>query len=244
MLPSNLSAAKDRLPLALVTLTFATGLVDAVSFLGLGRIFTANMTGNIVILGFAVAGVPGLSFTRSFTSLLAFLLGAALGGRLALRLATERWRWLLAAGLTEGSLLFAAAFVSVGFDVVTSAPSGRLYSIIVLTAVAMGLRNATVRRLAVPDLTTTVLTLTVTGLAADSSFAGGNNPRLGRRIASVVSMFAGAALGALLLTRNFALPLILSGGCIIAATLAFARMPATAPDQNAPRRATERRAAH
>ena len=233
MLPSNLSTTKDRLPFALVTLTFATGLVDAVSFLGLGRIFTANMTGNIVILGFAVVGVPGLSFARSFTSLMAFLAGAALGGRLALRLAAERWRWLLAAGLTEGSLLFAAAFVSTGFDTVTSTPSSRLYSIIVLTAVAMGLRNATVRRLAVPDLTTTVLTLTVTGLAADSSLAGGNNPRLGRRVASVMSMFGGAALGALLLTRNIALPLILSGGCVIVATVAFARMPTTAPGQNA-----------
>jgi uncharacterized membrane protein YoaK (UPF0700 family) len=233
MLSSNLSTAKDRLPFALVTLTFATGLVDAVSFLGLGRIFTANMTGNIVILGFAVAGVPGLSFARSFTSLMAFLAGAALGGRLALRLAAERWRWLLTVGLTEGSLLFVAAFVAAGFDTVSSTPSSRLYSIIVLTAVAMGLRNATVRRLAVPDLTTTVLTLTVTGLAADSSLAAGNNPRLGRRVASVIAMFGGAAVGALLLTRNLALPLILSGSCTIVATVAFARMPATAPDQRA-----------
>jgi uncharacterized membrane protein YoaK (UPF0700 family) len=233
MLPSNLSTAKDRLPFALVTLTFTTGLVDAVSFLGLGRIFTANMTGNIVILGFAVAGVPGLSFARSFTSLMAFLAGAALGGRLALRLAAERWRWLLTVGLIEGSLLFAAAFVSVGCDTVTSTPSSRLYLIIVLTAVAMGLRNATVRRLAVPDLTATVLTLTVTGLAADSSLAGGNNPRLGRRVASVMSMLGGAALGALLLTRNLALPLILSGGCIIVATVAFARMPTRTANQNA-----------
>lgn len=230
---SHLSTAKDRLPFALVTLTFATGLVDAVSFLGLGRIFTANMTGNIVILGFAVAGVPGLSFTRSFTSLMAFYAGAALGGRLTLRLAADRWRWLLTVGLTEGSLLFTAAFVSAGFDTVTSTPSDRLYSIIVLTAVAMGLRNATVRRLAVPDLTTTVLTLTLTGLAADSSLAGGNNPRLGRRVASVLAMFGGAALGALLLTRNLALPLILSGSCVIVATVAFAWMPATAPGQNA-----------
>jgi uncharacterized membrane protein YoaK (UPF0700 family) len=233
MLLSYLSTAKDRLPFGLITLTFVTGLVDAVSFLGLGRIFTANMTGNIVILGFAVVGVSGLSFTRSFTSLMAFYVGAAIGGRFALRLAADRWRWLLIVGLTEGSLLFTAAFVSVGFDTVTSTASGRLYSIIVLTAVAMGLRNATVRRLAVPDLTTTVLTLTLTGLAADSSLAGGNNPRLGRRVASVLAMFGGAALGALLLTRNLALPLILSGSCTVVATVAFAWMPATAPDQNA-----------
>src|SRR5689334_19414954 len=118
MLPPSLSTAKDRLPFALIALTFATGLVDAVSFLSLGRIFTANMTGNIVILGLAVAAVPGLSFARSFMSLLAFLAGAALGGRLALRLACEHRRWLLSVGLAEGSLLFAAAAASGGFDTV------------------------------------------------------------------------------------------------------------------------------
>lgn len=67
---------------------------------------------------------------------------------------------------------------------------------IVLTAIAMGLRNATVRKLAVADMTTTVLTLTLTGIAADSSLAGGTNPRWARRLASVIAMFAGAALGA------------------------------------------------
>jgi len=68
--------------------------------------------------------------------------------------------------------------------------------VIVLTALAMGLRNATPQRLAVPDLmTTTVLTRTLTGLAAESSVAGGDNPRLGRRIASVALMFAGAEVG-------------------------------------------------
>jgi len=71
--------------------------------------------------------------------------------------------------------------------------------VIVLTALAMGLRNATVRRLAIPDLTTTVLTLTLTAVAADSSVAGGVDPRIGRRVASIALMFAGAAVGTLLL---------------------------------------------
>ena len=82
----------------------------------------------------------------------------------------------------------------------------------------MGLRNATVRRLAVPDLTTTVLTLTLTGVAADSSLAGGDNPRAGRRLASVALMFAGAALGTVLLRLGLALPLVVSGACVLAAT--------------------------
>jgi len=79
----------------------------------------------------------------------------------------------------------------------------------------MGLRNATVRQLAVPDLTTTVLTLTLTGIAADSSLAGGKNPRIWRRVASVAAMFVGAVVGALLLKFGMALPLIVSGVCVL-----------------------------
>lgn len=72
------------------------------------------------------------------------------------------------------------------------------YTLIVLLALAMGVQNATARRLGVADLTTTVLTLTLTGLAADSALAGGNNPRPGRRMIATVTMFLGAAIGAFL----------------------------------------------
>lgn len=77
-------------------------------------------------------------------------------------------------------------------------------------------------RLAVPDMTTTVLTLTLTGLAADSSLAGGGNPRAGRRVASVLFIFAGAAVGALLLRHSLALPLVLSGACVLTASGVYA----------------------
>lgn len=157
---------RDPLPFALLTLTFVTGLVDAVSFLALDHVFTANMTGNVVLLGFAIAGAPGLSVARSLTSLVAFLVGAVLGGRLGLAMAVARRRWLLTIAAWEAVLLFAAALVSIGFDVGTATPPGRRYGMIVLTALAMGARNATVRQLAVPDLTTTVLTLTLTAVAA------------------------------------------------------------------------------
>ena len=87
----------------------------------------------------------------------------------------------------------------------------------------MGVRNATVRKIALPDLTTTVLTLTLTGLAADSALAGGTNPRAWRRVASVLSMFLGAAVGALLVRHSLVLPLVVSGvvscGCAIALAL-------------------------
>jgi uncharacterized membrane protein YoaK (UPF0700 family) len=224
---SPLSPANDStLSVALMALTAVTGLVDAVSFLGLGHVFTANMTGNIVFLGFAVAGAPGLSIPRSLASLTAFLFGAVVGGRLGVAMAaTARRRWLLTVAVAEAILLFAAAVASIGFDITSGAPASRLYAVIILTAVAMGLRNATVRRLAIPDMTTTVLTLTLTGLAADSSLAGGNNLRMGRRIASVLLMFTGAAVGTLLLRQGLALPLVLSGVCVLAATAAYAVAP-------------------
>jgi uncharacterized membrane protein YoaK (UPF0700 family) len=73
------------LPLLLHIATAITGLIDAISYLALGHVFTANMTGNVVFLAFAVAGAPGLSITGSLTALIAFLIGALIGGRVATR---------------------------------------------------------------------------------------------------------------------------------------------------------------
>ena len=131
--------------------------------------------------------------------------------------------------VSEALLLVGAAIASIGFDIGSATPPGRRYTMIVLTALAMGLRNATVRRLAVPDLTTTVLTLTLTAVAADSSVAGGDNPRIGRRVASVVLMFAGAAVGTLLLRRGLALPLIVGAVGLLVATVAYADVPTPPP---------------
>ena len=210
--------------IALLVLTGVTGLVDAVSFLGLGHVFTANMTGNVVLLGFAVAGVPGPSVVRCSASLVSFLVGATVGGRLGITMAGRgRRRWLPTVAVSEAALLFAAAFVSMGFEVESASSPGRLYAVIVLTALAMGLRTATVRQLAVPDMTTTVLTLTLTGLAADSWLAGGSNPRIRRRLGSVLAMFAGAVIGAMLLRWGLAAPLFVSGVCVLAAALLFNR---------------------
>jgi uncharacterized membrane protein YoaK (UPF0700 family) len=221
-------AKNGRLVLSLYALTVVTGMVDAVSFLGLGHVFTANMTGNVVFIGFAVAGAPGLSIARSLTSLIAFLFGAGLGGRLGVAMAaSNRKRWLLIVATAEAALLLAAALASIGFNIESETPMRSLYAVIILTAVAMGLRNATVRRLAVPDMTTTVLTLTLTGVAADSSLAGGSNTRIGSRTATVLLMFAGAAIGALLVRRGLVLPLALSCICVLAATAIFAAVPAS-----------------
>ena len=73
---SKALTADSILPYALLGMTAVTGLVDAVSFLSLGHVFTANMTGNIVLLAFASTGVPQVSLARSITALLGFLAGA------------------------------------------------------------------------------------------------------------------------------------------------------------------------
>jgi len=78
---ANDQATEKVIPYALLGMTAVTGLVDTVSFLSLGRVFTANMTGNVVLLAFATAHISGLSIARSLTALLAFLGGAMLGGR-------------------------------------------------------------------------------------------------------------------------------------------------------------------
>jgi uncharacterized membrane protein YoaK (UPF0700 family) len=217
----------DPLPLTLVVLTGTTGLVDAVSYLGLGHVFTANMTGNVVFLGFAAAGVTGLSVARSLVSLAAFLLGALIGGRIATTYGDgPRRRWLLPVAIGEGALLLVAAGSAVGLHAGSS--SAELYPVIALTAVAMGLRNATIRHLAEPDLTTTVLTLTLTGMAADSSLVGGANPRPARRVGAVGAMLAGAALGAAMilhLSRPLVWPLVVAAVGVVTATALWARHP-------------------
>ena len=191
--------------LALSLLTLVTGLVDAACYLGLGRVFTANMTGNVVLLAFGAAGAQGLPVLAPTVSLLVFLAGATAGGRLASSVvgpagvevpAPVRRRWVTMALLGELLLVAVAGLVAIGLPV--GGGGARRYVVIGLLAAALGLQNATVRRLAVPDVTTTVLTLTLTGLAADSWFAGGNSPRAGRRVAAVVLMVAGALAAALL----------------------------------------------
>lgn len=194
------SAAEKIAPYALLGMTAVTGLVDAVSFLSLGKVFTANMTGNILILAFATARVTGLSVARSSTALIAFVVGAILGGRIMARASADwRIRFAAKAFLLEVVFLLAASSCSFGYRSDLLEHSFQPFALIAFTGLAMGTRNAAVRKLAIPDLTTTVLTLTVTGIAADSSLAQGDNPRLARRVASVAAMLLGAAVGAVVI---------------------------------------------
>lgn len=201
-----------RLVAVLLGLTVVSGLIDAVSYLGLEHVFTANMTGNVVVLGFAAAGAPGFSVPHTLTSLGSFVVGAVAGGRVAVHLGGgSRRTWARITLATEAVLVGACSVVAF------AAPGATVtaYTLIAVTAFAMGLRNATVRKLGIPDLTTTVLTMTMTSLAADSRAGGGPGTRSPRRTASVVAMFAGAVLGAwLVIHHGLAIPLLVAAGLV------------------------------
>ena len=183
----------------LMIATMVTGLVDAISYLELGHVFVANMTGNVIFLGLAVADAQEFSVPASLAAMAAFLTGALAGGRLGAMAGKHRARLLAIGTVVNIGLIGAALAVSLAMprdsDVFR-------YALIVLLALAMGLQNAIARRLAVPDMTTTVLTLTLTGLAADSTLAGGKNPGTGRRVMATVTMFLGAAIGAVLIFKS------------------------------------------
>jgi uncharacterized membrane protein YoaK (UPF0700 family) len=211
-----------------VCLTAGTGLVDAVCYLGMGHVLVANMTGNVVFLGFALAGAKGFSIASFLVAIAAFLAGAATGGRLSVELGQTRRRWLVAASGLEAALVAAAAIATAAGAL---GPTGAArFGVIALLGAGTGLQNATVRRLAIADLTTTVLTLTITGLAADSSLGGGNNPRAGRRLVSVTAMLVGGLAGGLLmLNEGFTTTLwVLAGlfAVVAAGFAAFAEDPA------------------
>ena len=185
------------LPPLLVAITLVTGLVDAFSYLVLGHVFVANMTGNVVFLAFALAGAPGFSIPASLVALGSFVLGSFGGGLFGSRLDQHRGRLLSIAAALQALLLSAAAVLAALSG--NPLPAGVSYGLIIVLGIAMGLQNATARKLAVPDLTTTVLTLTIVGISADSRLVGGGGSRAGRRLIAVAAMLVGALVGSLLI---------------------------------------------
>ena len=185
----------ERLHLWLMlVLTFSTGVVDAVGFLGLDQVFTGNMTGNVVLLGMAIAGGSDLPVLRPALALLFFMVGAVIGGRV-LRKAPEGW-----SGRT--SLTFLAVAVLIGglavFTALTDVTGDHLLGSITTStlALAMGMQAATAKRLKVAEITTVVVTSTITGLASDSRLAGGKSQFWVRRALAISLILLGALVGA------------------------------------------------
>lgn len=205
----------DRFHLLLMlALTFSTGVIDAVGYLGLDRVFTGNMTGNVVILGMGLAGADDLPVLGPFLALAGFMGGAALGGRV-LKSAGTGWTH-------RTTVLFAivtAVMAGVGawlFALGDEPGHGIGITITTALGAAMGVQAATARFIAVKDVTTVVVTSTITGLASDSVLGGGKGEASARRAAAVVLILAGAAAGAALLRWH------LGGGLLLAATVSLA----------------------
>lgn len=195
-------------------LTVVSGIVDAVSYLGLGHVFVANMTGNVVFLGFAAVGVGGFNWLGSILALAAFLAGSAVGGWV-----TRRAPPLPA--LRNAALLMLPLFVAAGVLAFALGLAAGSYPLIGVLALTMGVQSA-VARAAGLDVTTTVLTMTLASLASEPHVRG-RQPHTGRRVGAIVAMFVGAAVGASLFRVSSAAALGLATICV-ASVLAVAHL--------------------
>ena len=207
----------DRIHLALMlTLTFTTGINDAVGYLGLDRVFTGNMTGNVVVLGMALAGGTSLPVLGPALALFGFMAGAAVGGR-ALKTSVRPWgsASTVLFGTVSATMLGLGVLLALAGDHPTHAVEVTTTTI---AAVAMGLQAATARHVAVKDITTVVVTSTITGLAADSPFGNGSSTAWRRRAGAIVLILLGALLGAGLLRWHLAAPMLVAGALAAVAT--------------------------
>lgn len=199
--------------IALLLLTFTTGLVDAVSVLVLGHVFVANMTGNVVFLGFWFVPHSGVDLTAAVVAFAGFVVGTILGGRLSRHLDSNVRRWLTTALGLEVVVLTVLAIVA-GAGLVHYHDNTKLILIAGL-AVTFGSQNATARQFGIQELSTTVLTSTIVGLGFDSRLAGGTGEGEKLRYGVVLTMLAGAAVGATL-TRFTVAPIIGLAAVIVA----------------------------
>ena len=201
---------------ALLFLTLATGIVDAVSYLALDRVFTGNMTGNVLFIGFALAGEGGIPLLNNLLALLGFLLGALLAARLLRgrhhdsRLPTANLLVLLGGAVVTVAL---AAF----WLVIGTLDEGTLLLVTTVLALVMGAQAASVRATGIADVSTIVVTSTLANLAIDSHLAGGSGDKWPRRVLAVLAMGVGGALGALVirLTSHGAVPLLIAGAVML-----------------------------
>jgi len=193
----------------MLVLTFTTGLNDAVGYLGLDKVFTGNMTGNVVILGMALVGGSNLPVLGPALALAGFMAGAAVGGRSLRRAATSWSRATTALFAFVAGLMLA---LGVALFLVGDDPSRAVMTTVTtLAAAGMGIQAAAARHIAVKDVTTVVVTSTITGLAADSFLGSGKGAGSARRLSAVVLILLGALVGAALLRVDLGWGLVLAG---------------------------------
>jgi uncharacterized membrane protein YoaK (UPF0700 family) len=204
---------------ALLLLTFATGLIDAVSVLALGHVFVANMTGNVIFLGFWLVPHSGFDMAAAVVAFAGFVVGTVIGGRFARHLEHETRLWLTVALGTEVVVLVALSVLA-GTGVLDYQDDSRLVLIAGL-ALTFGSQNAAASQFGVTELSTTVLTSTIVGIGMDSRLAGGTGERERLRYTVVLTMLGGAAVGATVTLVAVAPVIALAGGVVCAAMLIF-----------------------
>lgn len=201
---------QDRLHLGLMlVLTFSTGVVDAIGYLGLDKVFTANMTGNVVILAMGLTGQEGLPIVGPVVALAGFVVGAAVAGRL-LKGIPKGWHTRDTVVLAVVAALLLVALIPTAFITAQPAPPELGLPVTALLALAMGMQSGTARHVAVTDVTTVVITSTLAALAFDSRFGRRTGQTWFRRLAAVVLLALGALAGAALLLVAFWLGLALA----------------------------------
>jgi uncharacterized membrane protein YoaK (UPF0700 family) len=180
--------------LGLLILTASTGTIDAVSYLALDRVFTGNMTGNVLFLGFGLVGVGSVPFLNNSVALLGFVIGSIISGRIIGRKQPRGLplssMWVLGAGAAV-IVCLAAYWLVVG-----TLAHPALLTVTALLAVVMGAQVSAVKPVGNSDVTTIVVTNTVANLARDSRLAGGTGDKWLPRLGAIVAMGVGAAIGA------------------------------------------------
>jgi uncharacterized membrane protein YoaK (UPF0700 family) len=179
---------------ALLLLTFATGLADAISILVLGHVFVANMTGNVIFLGFWLAPKTSIDLTAVVVALPTFVCTTIVSGRLFRHFGGRTRSWITTVLATE-IVLLAVLSILAGTGVLHYHDNTKLIMIGVL-AVTFGLQHSSARQFGIQELSTTVLTSTIVSLGLDSHLAGGTGAREKLRFSVVFTMCAGALVGA------------------------------------------------
>jgi uncharacterized membrane protein YoaK (UPF0700 family) len=191
----------DRLYLpGLFVLTLATGVVDAVSDIALDRVFTGNMTGNVLFIGFGLVGAADVPLLNNVVALLGFMVGALVCARVIRghthesRLPTVNLVLLVLSAVLAA--LLAVVWMTLGAGAL---PAGALVIVTAVLALVMGAQAAGVRAAGISDVTTIVVTSTLANLAIESRLAGGPGDKWRRRLGAVIAMGTGGALGALVI---------------------------------------------
>ncbi|RUR00918.1 YoaK family protein [Labedella endophytica] len=207
-----MSSHAHRYTAGLILLTAATGAIDAVSYLALDRVFTGNMTGNVLFIGFALVGVAGIPFLNNVVALGGFVLGSIVSGRIVgrkhERLLPRRSMWTLVAG---GAVI---ASLSVTWAVLGTLDERGLLVVTALLAIVMGAQVSAVKPIGNSDVTTIVVTNTLANLARDSRLAGGHGQAWVQRLLAVIAMGGGAALGAVLIGWLSGAAALAAGGAL------------------------------